>query len=67
MKTTVVDDKQFNDFMKKQFDFDLGAIVDWIVGRYNPAEIYSKRDLEDWANEEGWERPGKYEREQREL
>ena len=67
MKTTVVDDKKFNEFMKMGLDFNLSEVIDWMVDKYKPAEIYSISDLESWANEEGWERPGKYEREQREL
>lgn len=45
---------KFNKMMRDGLEFDLDAVIEWIVQNYAPDDIYSGGELEAWAKASGY-------------
>lgn len=38
-------------------EIDLDGLIDWVETHLSPEEVFEQEELDEWAAENGWERP----------
>lgn len=46
--------QQEEDFLKASFQFSLEDALEWIQKNLNPEDVYEEKDLEYWAEQNGY-------------
>jgi hypothetical protein len=51
-------DRDFTERLVQEISLDATFVLDWVVENFEPNEVYTNDQLEDWAIDNGWIKNG---------
>ena len=53
-KTSGSEDNAATDFLVRLLSIDFGDVLEYVQQNYQPEEVFSETELDDWATENGY-------------